>query len=311
MPPSIYTAIGFVYTLAHTVGSRIVEVQLGEISNSCLDPRRQMPALLYSVSMLTQTPRKNEYLISPANFTNKSELLDVCATACIPNCCMSYECKKQVNSNGMLLVNEFNYLVVFGGIEVSLTAPGSLDCYFQTDASECLGLAVNDAYMVGQDGSVYEIIIPSGAVKPPRLFGHNGALIFVGSTMYMYIYGGRTPDTSKKINSELWRLAIPYTPIARNPSGNTWEKITLTGESIPGLFGHSMISVDNKLIYIFAGADENMNTYNSLYEIDTGTNIARKISWTPENITYNVKARYFNTGMGWQHYDNDDAGLLA
>lgn len=270
--------------------SRILQRTIGEITNDCVNnPKKKMPLMMYSASLLAQTPRPNEYLITPSDFTNKSEKLNVCNTACPPNCCTGAECLKHVNTNGMELVNEFNYLVVFGGIAVTQSTPSSLDCYFQLDASECLSLASNDAYMVGQDGTVHEIIIPSSITKPPRLFGHKGATIFVGRTMYMYVFGGRTPDKSSKINNELWRLAVPYTPIARNSAGNTWEKLTITGDTIPGLFGFAMISVNNRLLYIFGGADENLNTYNSLYEIDTSTNIVRKILWHSQDITYNVK----------------------
>ena len=276
------------YMVSQTlIFAKIVESSLGPLQNECTGST-QMPSLIYTTSALAQTPKNTEYLIDPT-YEPGAELLSVCQTTCVPNCCLSAECSKHVNTNGMPLTNSFSYMVIFGGFTVSDNGPTSLDCYFQVDASECMARASNDAYMLGEDGSSFKIVIPNGQPKPPRVFGHRGTLIFTGTTSYFYIYGGRTPDLSNKINSDLWRLSIPYAPMAYNSNGNTWEKLVLSGTPPPGLFGFSIFSINNQIIYIFGGADERMVTYNDLYIIDVNTLVSTKVNWTPKQINFDVK----------------------
>ena len=190
----------------------------------------------------------------------------------------------------MVLKNAQTYLTMFGGIEVHRTSDSDeiidLNCYYKIDAQECLSRATNEAYMIRDDGEFFLIKIPDSSPKPPRLYGHRGTLAISGRTLYLYIFGGRSPDIVGEVSNEMWRLNVPFSPIAYGGGGNTWEKITLTGEVPPALFGHS-VNTDSTNLYIFGGADSTFTPRNDIYIISLKTYFCKKISKSSEIIMYN------------------------
>jgi len=189
----------------------------------------------------------------------------------------------------MILKNSETFLVIFGGVEIHKESQSSeiidLNCYYKTNAQDCLSRATNEAYMIRDDGQVFLIRIPDSSPKPPRVYGHRCTLAISGKTLYMYVFGGRSPDIPGEVSNQLWRLNVPYSPIAYGGGGNSWEKMSLSGEVPPALYGHA-INTDSTNLYIFGGADSTMTARSDIYIISLTTFICTKISKSMHVITY-------------------------
>ena len=251
-----------------------------------------MPTLYYSASSLSQTPRESEFPIDESQTVSSAELRTICDPGCPGvGCCvggLTSACAKRVNTNGMILSTTQNFLLLFGGIDATGFSDINLDCYFLQAASQCLSRATNEAYMISDRGESYLIAIPDGMTKPPRLYGHKMLLVKLAVGLAAYVFGGRSPDVAGGVSNQLWKLMVPYSPMASGEGGNEWEKVELTGCSMPGLFGSSFVA-SGSVFYVYSGAMSDFTTNRHIYLIDYLAKTCQQVSYQIEKLEFDVR----------------------
>jgi len=268
--------------LISKVETSVVSFGIGAPANQCspwTGPTNKL-RLAYSVGWLVQSPRSTEYNIDHNYFPDSSEIFTICEPGCPPACCKTEACKKKMTAGGFLVENVQSFIFLFGGIDLNLNPNLDLSCYYKKDAKACLDATTNEAYMVREDGTVYWLKLEDGSPKPPRLFGHKIVFYKSGVTVYLYIFGGRTPDHPSGVNSEVWRFIVPYTPIAQSPIACRWEKVTLTGTPPIGVFGHSLALTDQGSVYLYGGITDQIMTSKRIFLINLATLVSQEIIWT-------------------------------
>lgn len=189
--------------------------------------------------------------------------------------------------------NSEGFLFVYGGIDI--TSKGSLDqgCLLKGDseASECLGLASRETYMIGQEGQVYWVKLSSTSPQPPRVFGHAAIPYEANSKRYLLSYGGRSNDETSKIVDSFWRLELPILPLD-HPNSSVeikWEKISPSC-SLPPLYAHSMAQKDSK-VYIYGGLTTGMTVNKKIFILDLNSMTCQDVQTQTVKIKKTVKVR--------------------
>ena len=279
--------------LAHLSLSSMDLYTLQGFANTCSDRTTftqgsTIPILMHAASALVQTPRVTEWNFATKPVPTSAEILTVCDTGCSPLCCLTDNCKHHVNTVGMLLKNIENYLVVVGGVKVNGLPNLKPDCFYQKDASGCLAAATNEVYMIREDGKFFWVKTPDGTPKPPRVFGHRVALFLELPRVWLYLFGGRSPDFPNMINSEVWRFEVPYSSMAHVPNAGVWEKVDITGNCDLRRTGGSLVIVNN-IFYYYGGLDVNMESTQTIFKINPVTKICTVVSWSSPAKNFNQK----------------------
>ena len=270
------------------------------ISNLCRLPSvryvsTRVPIMYYSASGLVQTPRSNEYLIDETATVDPADIEDVCSSSTCPfSCCKasSSTCAGRVNTNGMLLQNGYNYLLVYGGLDTqNLTNSSVLDSYNIYDSSSGAdygGIAGRDAYMIDGEGRAWVLSIPDGAPRPPRLYDHCMLIVKQTGGLFAYVFGGRSPDVAGGVSNQLWRFTVPYGPEAMGEGGNVWAEVVLSGCTIPGLFGTSMIE-EGGFFYVYGGMDKDYVMRTEVFKIDYSSGSCETLAYSVEKREVQVR----------------------
>ena len=273
-----------------TIVSSMDMYTLSGFQNYCSDASRftqgtTIPILMHSASALAQTPRANEWDFTQKPVPTAAEIWSLCDPGCTPECCKTDNCRHHVNTNGMLLKNIQSFLVLFGGVKVNGLPDLKPDCFYTRDATGCLNAATNEVYMIREDGKFFWVKIPDGTPKPPRVFGHRVALFVQSPRVWLYSFGGRSPDSPNGINSEVWRFEVPYAPANMIPNSGVWEKVNLAGTCNLARTGGSLVIVGN-IFYYYGGQDANMVTSQSIFKVDPVSATCTEIAWTSAPKTF-------------------------
>jgi len=272
-----------------------------------------------------------------ATFPSPSGTTDA-DTSCPDFCCSVENCLRTRNMNGYDIGIEKEYVLTFGGRQVSAATDTTLledKCEIDSlqvynDGSSCLGTVMDDISLIDIEGNKMititpvinpEVTVIGGRTSPSGRYGHK--IVYISRTQidpitgykyfrkYVYMYGGYSPDCGGYC-SDLWRYEIPWAPQRYYPEGsgywnrgNHWEQVvTPTGPGNRAWF--SMSSDGRENIYLFGGVMQNADG-TKVYTNDLWKFSVSTTNWTQIRVKKIVSAiRTVRLWDGsWANIDGD------
>lgn len=262
---------------------------MNTVENHCVSSSRTIEAEIKPRVMSTlQLFKSSTFSVTNASQVPASEIKSLCDSGCPKNCCTSNHCKEHYSTNGVKMNPDSLYSITYGGLDSSsqtITSINIENC-LEFSATNCLNASSNRIYMTDIENSLSYHIEPDlegGLTSHPRLFGHSSVLYSDSNSMYLFIFGGRSPDlaiSDLTVSSTLYRLEVPYKPIGTGTVfGNGLKKMEPTGDIPEGRFLHSMV-LKGDTIFLFGGITYLSNEkklLNSLFTYDIPSNVWTEI----------------------------------